>query len=66
MSYGILWVSNDVSNSSLVLVYLVVVAASLTIVAEEMDVLIFVLNVLETECLVPSFWEDVERDLSTD
>lgn len=64
----VIWVSNRMSDSSWILVDLVVVTALVCLVAEEVDGIILdavwlfglVLQVLEAVCLVPSSWEYIE------
>ena len=50
---------------SRVFIDLVVVAALVTHVTPEMDVVVFLLDELEAERFVPSLWEHVKRDLAT-
>ena len=53
------------SNSSWILVNLVVIASLVAFVSIEVDLLILALDVLKAEGLVPSLWEHVETDLAT-
>ena len=62
--YCVLWVGNLVANGSWVLVYLMVIAALVALVAVEVDLIVLVLHVLEAEGLVPALWEHVERNLT--
>ena len=62
------------SRDPAILVEFIVVAALECLVAEEVDgsilntawKILLVLNVLQTVCLVPACWKDIERYLTSD
>ena len=53
------------TNSSLVLVDLMIVAAWVALVTEEMNLIVILLNILEAERLIPSLWEYIKRYLTS-
>lgn len=69
--HGIIRTLDDVTNRSRVTVDLIVITSDKTLVTEEVDVLVFGagdvlfgLDVLQAIGLVPTGWENVERDLA--
>jgi hypothetical protein len=62
---SVLWGDNLVTNSSWVLEDLMIVTTLVALVTIEMNNVIVFLNILQAETFVPSFWEDIKRNLSS-
>ena len=61
-----MWVGDFVTDSTRVFVDFMIIATLVALVSEEMNFIIFLLNVLEAPRFVPSLWEHIKRYLTTD
>lgn len=65
-SHRVIRALDSMSDSSRIIEDLPVISAFESLIAEEVNLLeVLVLDVLQAVCLVPSSWEDIKRDLTT-